>query len=257
MDEVASGTVPRSLAPSGEARIHPLLMQGIIDEAAPLPHERFGGSGFGLVLVLILVSLAFQLGAPDSEWARLLTLALQTLTLLAAFRVSGVHGWIIRVAVILAAVSTFSAAGVLIGSGELGELTSRSVGLMLVVLAPVAILTGLVRHFRAVGAVTLTTMFGALCVYLLAGMAFAFAYGVIAEIESAPFFADQTPVTQSDLLYFSFTTMTTTGYGDLTSASDVGRSFAITEELFGQVYLVTVVALIVGNLGRAREAGTA
>ena len=56
--------------------------------------------------------------------------------------------------------------------------------------------------------------------------------------------------TTSDYLYFSFTTMTTTGYGDLTAATDLGRSFAITEQLIGQIYLVTVVAVIVGNLSR-------
>ena len=44
--------------------------------------------------------------------------------------------------------------------------------------------------------------------------------------------------------------MTTTGFGDLTAAYDLGRSLAVTEALFGQIYLVTVVALIVGNLGR-------
>jgi hypothetical protein len=45
--------------------------------------------------------------------------------------------------------------------------------------------------------------------------------------------------------------MTTTGFGDLTAAHDVGRSLAITEALIGQIYLVTLVALIVGNLGRS------
>ena len=89
-------------------------------------------------------------------------------------------------------------------------------------------------------------MFGVLCVYLLIGSAFAFAYGIISALDDGTFFAQmQRRRRQSDFLYFSFATMTTTGYGDLTAAHDLGRSLAITEALIGQIYLVTVVALIV------------
>jgi hypothetical protein len=94
-------------------------------------------------------------------------------------------------------------------------------------------------------------MFGVLCVYLLLGSAFAYAYGVVSAIENGSFFAQISGPEQSDFLYFSFATITTTGFGDLTAATDVGRSLAVTEALVGQIYLVTVVALIVGNLGRA------
>jgi hypothetical protein len=228
-------------------------MPGITSPSAPLPHERFHGSGYGLVLLLIATSLAFQLGAPDEGWAHVVTLALQTATLVAAFHVSGVHAWVTRIAAAVAVVSTLTAAGILIGSGELDALAGRSVGLMLVILAPVAIITGMVRHFRAVGGVTLTTMFAVLCIYLLSGMGFAFGYGLISEIDSDRFFAQPDAKSdQPEFLYFSFSTMTTTGYGDLTAARGLGRSVAITEELFGQIYLVTVVALIVGNIGRRR-----
>ena len=54
------------------------------------------------------------------------------------------------------------------------------------------------------------------------------------------------------LVYFSFVTLTTVGYGDLTASNSVGRAFAVQEALFGQIYLVTVVALLVSNLGRQR-----
>ena len=49
--------------------------------------------------------------------------------------------------------------------------------------------------------------------------------------------------------YFSVTTWTTLGYGDLVPATDVGQSMAMFEAVLGQVFLVTVVALAVGNLG--------
>jgi hypothetical protein len=80
------------------------------------------------------------------------------------------------------------------------------------------------------------------------------ATSVMRAASSEPFFASGEGDTE-DFLYFSFATLTTVGYGDLTAASDLGRSLAIMEALIGQVYLVTVVALIVGNL--ARQGGTA
>jgi hypothetical protein len=53
-------------------------------------------------------------------------------------------------------------------------------------------------------------------------------------------------------MYFSFITMATVGYGHLTPRGGLGRALAVTEGLFGQIYLVTAVAALVGNLGRAR-----
>ena len=57
-----------------------------------------------------------------------------------------------------------------------------------------------------------------------------------------------------DFLYFSLITLTTTGYGDLAARTSLGRMLAATEALTGQVYLVTVVAVLVGNIGRVRPA---
>ena len=59
--------------------------------------------------------------------------------------------------------------------------------------------------------------------------------------------------TIANCLYFSFTTLTTVGYGDLTAASNLGHTLAMSEALVGQIYLVTVVSLIVGNLGLRRR----
>jgi hypothetical protein len=56
-------------------------------------------------------------------------------------------------------------------------------------------------------------------------------------------------------VYFSYVTMSTVGYGDLTARGDLGRMLAVTEALLGQLYLVTIVALLVGNLGRVRRQG--
>ena len=95
-------------------------------------------------------------------------------------------------------------------------------------------------------------MFGVLCIYLLIGMLFSYAYALVGDAQSEPFFHSGIDPDLSDYLYFSFATMTTVGYGDLAAATDLGRSVAITEALTGQIYLVTVVAVIVGSLSGRR-----
>ena len=117
------------------------------------------------------------------------TIAMQSATLLAAFHVSGVPVWMFRAAVGATVIACLSVAGVLIGSGSLDEAATRAVGLLLVLVAPAAIVMGAARHFRASGGVTLTTMFAVLCIYLLLGMAFAYVFGIAGAIQSEPFFA--------------------------------------------------------------------
>lgn len=225
---------------------------------APLLRRHIHGDGFGYgwLLILILVSITFQLAAPETDVAQVITIGLQGCTLIAALHVSGVRTWLIHLAVVIAAVTLLAAIGVLIGSGELDDGAGRMLGLMFVLLAPAAIIAGIVRQARRDHAITLRTMAGVLCVYLLLGSAFAFAYGIISAVENGPFFAQQPDGDISDFLYFSFVTLTTTGYGDLTAAQDLGRSLAITEALIGQIYLVTVVALIVSNLRGTRLQGS-
>lgn len=58
------------------------------------------------------------------------------------------------------------------------------------------------------------------------------------------------PPDSGDFLYFSVITLTTVGYGDLTPATAVGRTIAMTEALVGQLYLVSVVAAVVGRWRR-------
>ncbi len=53
-------------------------------------------------------------------------------------------------------------------------------------------------------------------------------------------------------MYYSFVTLSTLGYGDLTARTDLGRMLSVSEALLGQLYLVSVVALLVANLGRSR-----
>ena len=121
----------------------------------------------------------------------------------------------------------------------------------LLALGPPAVAIGILRDIRGSGRVELHAIAGVLALYLMIGMAFAFLYGGIDRVGSTPFFADNVPATVSRCLYFSFTTLTTVGYGDMVADTDLGRTLAIFEALMGQIYLVTIVSLLVGNLGRS------
>jgi hypothetical protein len=131
---------------------------------------------------------------------------------------------------------------------------TRIANALLVALAPPVIVLGVMRGLRARQAVTLSAVFGVLCIYMLLGMFFAFVYGSIGRLGSGPFFAGGQQATVASCLYFSFTSLTTVGYGDLTARTNLGHTLCVFEALLGQIYLVTVVAVIVSNLGRSRTA---
>jgi hypothetical protein len=115
---------------------------------------------------------------------------------------------------------------------------------LLVIGAPVAI----VRGVRGQLEVTVRTVLAALSVYLLIGLFFAFAYSVMAVVDTGPFFSSGIDGQLPDHLYFSYSTLTTVGFGDLAASGDLGRMASVLEALVGQLYLVTVVAVLVGNL---------
>ena len=85
---------------------------------------------------------------------------------------------------------------------------------------------------------------------MLFGILFMFLYGVLATLGHTPFFAQGTDGTRPIRLYFSFVTLATLGYGDYTPAGNLGACARSTEALIGQLYLVTVVAVVVTRLGR-------
>ena len=123
---------------------------------------------------------------------------------------------------------------------------------LLIAVAPPAIAIGVIRGLRARGHTTVQAVLGVLSFYLMIGMFCAFAYGTIDNLGGAPVFANDVTATTAHCLYFSFVTLTTVGYGDVLTRSDLGHTLAVTEALVGQIYLVTVVALLVSDLGSRR-----
>jgi Ion channel len=210
--------------------------------------------GYGVVLLLVLGSAAFQVAAPDSDWARLVGIALGAATLVTAVWAARARHAVVRAAAGTTVVLALVALVVLVIEGDIPEPTAGLVNALFIAFAPAVIGAGLVRDIRAEGAVTLRTLSGVLAIYLLLGMLFALLGGAVAAIEDGPYFAGDPSAGRSDFLYFSYVTLSTTGFGDLSPVTDVGRMLAVVEALIGQIYLVTVVAMIVANL-RPRAVG--
>jgi hypothetical protein len=101
-------------------------------------------------------------------------------------------------------------------------------------------------------AVDASTVLGVLCIYLLLGVLFAGIHQVAAAFRPHYLNGAGTPPDSSDLLYFSVITMTTVGYGDLTPACLPARAIAVLEAITGQLYLVSVVAIVVAGYRGAR-----
>jgi voltage-gated potassium channel len=202
---------------------------------------------YGLVLALIVVSFVFMSVAPNSTWADSVLLLLQTITLVTALWTSGVARTDSTLSLGLVALAGLTALGLLVfgGNGFAGAVGILSGVVTVATIGTVAL--GVVDQGEAnVKAVT-----GAVCVYVLIGLLFVFLYGAIAKLGSGDFFAQGTDGTRSLRLYFSFVTLATLGYGDYTPAGSLGRTLAIVEALFGQLYLVTVIAVLVSRMRRA------
>jgi hypothetical protein len=136
-------------------------------------------------------------------------------------------------------------------------LTNSAQVLALAYLLPVALLVGatlpitivrVLRHRR----VTSETVLGALCTYVLLGLTFAFVYLAVSELRDAPFFVQEGPHQQSEYVYYSFVTLTTLGFGDLSPTVGLPQALTASEALVGQVFLVTLVARLVTLWGRSQ-----
>ena len=213
----------------------PALRRGVIRDAAK------ASDSYGLLLLLvvtdyIVLSVGWTTGAPI-----ILATGLTGLTALLAFHTSHVRGRLLRavqVAVILAFVASIVAAAV---GSDRAKGVVFIICALLILTSPVVILSRILRHRH----VTAETLLGAVCVYILLGLVFSYSDYAVQLVGASSFFAQSGTHNPPDFVYYSFITITTVGYGDLTPALGLPRTMAVLEALTGQIFLVVLVARLV------------
>lgn len=226
--------VGHTYSPTGGGRGHPL-------------------DSYGIVLLLIILDYIALSTMTRFEWGQLIIAVLLGATLFFTLRTSQARPiWQVLAIAYLLASTVLTLIGIAAPEkNQVGQLTTIIGGLLLIA-TPFIILRRISTH----AVVSSETVLGAICVYLLLGFSFAFIYLAIGFFGSTPFFEGQSQAntTANDFLFFSYTTLTTVGYGNLVPASNLGQTFAMLEALCGQIYLVIVVARLVSLWGQTRSA---
>jgi hypothetical protein len=194
-------------------------------------------------LLLLILIVNYLLSAfVSTRWTQLLQAALFVVAAVLAARSSQERPGRVRQAVL-----------VLIGGSlvvlvvALTATTEVSQGVVSIWTAVLLLLTAVLIVSRVLmfETVTLQSILGAISAYLIIGLMFAAIYGAISHLGGDHFFAHGQPGRTDTFQYFSFTTLTTLGYGDFTAAESGGRAVAVLEALTGQIFLATLVARLV------------
>jgi hypothetical protein len=196
---------------------------------------------YGLVLVLVVVtyvvSVSFVAG-----WAQSVVLAVQLATVWLTFRTARTPlSARVMVYVVFLAVAAVAFVNLFIAVTSEALAVAFVVSALLYVVAPFAV----VRDIATRRSVDQEAVLGAIAAYLIVGMFFAFTYRAIGVLQPTPFFGAEGPGDMTQTLFFSFVTLTTTGYGNLVPATNPGQSLAVMEAVLGQLFLVTAVAKII------------
>jgi len=211
--------------------------------------ELRGSYRYGLVLMLTLLSTGVQMALPNTPPSWLVQALLMAATVITALfaedatraqwrRVGGFIGFSV-IALVVAAIA---------GEGQTERAIVFGLSGILAVSGAVVVTRGIVGGIRIERRVTLHSVMGALTVYLLAGLIFAFAYSTMDAIAGTAVLRGLGTNQHAEEVYFSFITLTTVGYGDIAPISSAARMTSALEALFGQLYLVTIVAVIVSNV---------
>jgi hypothetical protein len=202
---------------------------------------RGWGTGRYGLLLLILIATYLLAAFSGAKLATEVQVILFALVVLVVLRTSPLPGhWPLIIGAITVLGSAVAYLTSLSGS-RVGTATEDLWKGLLLLTAVIMV----VRRVLARPTVTIQSIYGALCAYLITGLMFAAFYSGIGHLSSAGFFAHGQPANTQTYQYFSFTTLTTLGYGDFTAAANGGRAVAVMEALTGQVFLATLVARLV------------
>ena len=210
--------------------------------------DRGGLGAFASLFLLLLGSLIVPALLPNGSLLRWLTPVLFTLLMIAAIQASSSDVRDVRRA---AALAIPPLALLWLSDGSTPLLTALGAGAAALFLAFVT--SRILRFILRARVVDTEVILAALCVYLLLGILWTEAYVAVAALDPAAFSVpgveaaagDAASVVRRALGYFSFVTLTTLGYGDVTPVSGSARGLAVLEAIFGQLYLVTMIARLV------------
>ncbi len=194
-----------------------------------------------LLLVLLVLDYVSLTVGWSGRTALIVRAALFSLTVLLAFHTSRVRTSLQRMVQAAVAVTFLVAVGASIGGTNEADGIEILLTSVLVLACPLAIGWRILHHRH----VTRETIAGAVCIYVLIGLIFAnFDYG-IQLVSGTSFFAQPGHHGPPDFVYFSYITMATVGYGDLTPAVGLPRTMSVLDALIGQVFLVVLLARLV------------
>jgi hypothetical protein len=213
-------------------------------------------NAFGLVLVLVIATYVLGSLTPFHGWTGALTTLVAATAGVVALAGAQVRPIVVRVAASTALVAVTLAVIAAIADSKSPLGVSSFLVALLMLIAAGAVLRAVLGETE----VGFRTILGAISVYAIFGILFTFLYAALDRIQSSPFFGTGVSVKGGDFIFFSFTTLTTTGYGDLVPAAQPGKMFAGLEMLIGQIFLVTLVAGLVslwrpGAFRRRRDSG--
>jgi hypothetical protein len=219
---------------------------------------------FGLVLLLVLVTYVLGSVLTNHAWSAVVLCIATSATSVVALTSANVPHRLVRVALLLSAVTILLAVVAAASGADIWLNLASAVQVSLLAVAMVAVLVRVLTTPE----VNMRTILGAISFYTVLGILFSFVYDGIARLQSAPFFEGHPTLHHGDFLFFSYTTLTTTGFGNLVPAGQPGKMISGLEMMFGQIFLVTMVAGLVSlwrpgaallrrRAQRSGEAGTA
>jgi hypothetical protein len=205
-----------------------------------LVHRIVSGRSYGLVLLLVLVSYAVGAMWSSDTAAMSVVMFIEIAAVWFALHVSQARPRVRRVATVLMVIVAIAAVLNLVAHEESFRWVIILAGLLYII-APFSI----IRHLAQRHTVDQETMMGAISAYLLFGIAFGFLYLELGNIQTNFWGNGETHVTMAQTFFFSFTTLTTTGYGNLVPAGNPGQTISVLEMILGQLFLITALGKIV------------
>ncbi|UYO96519.1 ion channel [Microbacterium sp. M28] len=198
-------------------------------------------TGYWLVLVLLVISYGLCAAEPTTDPSAIAFLV-QLVTVAVTLRITGAARIVQRIAWLVLSVAGLAAVGtqLLDTRGHALDIGLAAASAIAFLIAPAAIIAHQV-HRRGLD---LEALLAALTAYALVGMFFTFVYNLIGLAGGGPIFGDASPDSLSAQLFFSFTTLTTTGFGNIVPAGPGVQTIAVAEAITGQLFLITAVARI-------------